>query len=76
MDSMANDIVLIKSKGRMYRIPRSLFEPTAQVYERGWYLVEQTKASSLKQMTPEKINQWINQSFEWMHSKQGMGYES
>lgn len=69
-----DNMVLIKSNGRLYRIPRMPHEPMAQVYERGWFIVEQTSHLAKDQITIEKQNQVQNDSFEWVHTKQGLKY--
>jgi hypothetical protein len=66
--------VLIKTGGRIYRIPRTLHESTAQAFERGWFIVEQTQNMTFEHVTPEKENQILNNSFEWIHTKQGLKY--
>lgn len=72
--NQTDDIVLIKTMGRIYRIPKIMHESTAQVFERGWYIVDQTTSLTAEQITVEKQNQLINDSFEWIHTKQGMKY--
>lgn len=73
--SDAPPVAMLKTSGKIYRIPHTPHESLAQVYERGWYIVENTRAVKISDMTPELYNMMVNASFEWIHKKQGMSYD-
>lgn len=70
----SHDIIALKTNGRIYRVPRMPYEPFAQAYDRGWYIVEKTNGMDKTTPSAEKLHQIVNESFEWLHGKQGMSY--
>jgi hypothetical protein len=68
------DTVVIKSGGKLYRIPRPPFEPLAHTCERGWFLVEELKREREQEpMASPEVR--LQASFQWLYEKQGMTYQ-
>lgn len=64
------DVVVLKSKGRLYRIPKAPFEPMAQTCERGW-----TIAAGAVGATEKPVVEQIHASFMECYQKQGIQYD-
>ena len=62
--------VILKTNGRLYRIPKAAFEPISQTCERGWTIAELSKDAS-----EQKKKEWVQESFEKCYLKQGMRYD-
>jgi hypothetical protein len=60
------DVVVLKSKGRLYRIPKAPFEPMAQTCERGWTIATGAEKPVVEQ---------IHASFMECYQKQGLVYD-
>lgn len=68
--------MILKTNGRLYRIPKAAFEPISQTCERGWTIAEQSKEAEASACTDaQKQKEWIQQSFESCYVKQGIRYE-
>ena len=68
--------VILKTNGRLYRIPKAPYEPISQTCERGWTIAKNSKeAVETDGVDKQKKKEWIRQSFEACYLKQGMVYE-
>ena len=68
--------VILKTQGRLYRIPKAPFEPASQTCERGWTIAELSKgAEEGDARDAQKQKKWVRQSFETCYVKQGMQYD-
>jgi hypothetical protein len=62
------DVVVLKSKGRLYRIPKAPFEPMAQTCERGWGI-------AATETREKPVVEQIHASFMECYQKQGLVYD-
>lgn len=68
----AMEVALMKSNGRIYRIPKAPFEPMAQVCQRGSSIIQQTVRET--ECSEMKKKEWIHASFLTMYQQQGLRY--
>lgn len=67
------DIAILKTGGRIYRIPKAPFETMAQVCERGNTVIQQTK--EVAKCDNAKKKEWLHASFIAFYEKQGVRYD-
>jgi hypothetical protein len=55
------EYVILKTNGRLYRIPKAPYEPISQTCERGWTIAKSSKeASETESMDKQKKKDWEN----------------
>lgn len=70
--SIVMEYALLKTGGRIYRIPKAPFETMAQVCERGNTVIQQTKG--VAECDNAKKKEWLHASFIAFYEKQGVKY--
>lgn len=67
------ETAVLKSGGRLYRIPKAPFETMAQVCERGHTIIQQTQKETVCDATKKQA--WLHASYMTFYEKQGVKYD-